>query len=104
MLQRRKGAHLGPKIPKISQRILGTKTVHTSGTCLENVRTNKTKFKPYSHIELNTTTPNTIFKITTYCTKHTKNTKILSKIEKLNRQFTPKSRHAQTFPDTQSNP
>ena len=36
--------------------------------------------------------------------KNIKNTKILSKSWKANRLFTPKNRHAQTFPDTQLNP
>ena len=39
----------------------------------------KDKFKPCSHIESNTTNPNTIFKLTIYYTKHTNNAKTLSK-------------------------
>ena len=38
----------------------------------------KKKFKLCSYIQTNTTNPNTIFKITIYCTKYTKNAKIHS--------------------------
>ena len=39
-----------------------------------------------------------------YYTKYTKNTQILNIYPKLNRRFTPQNRHAQTFPDTQTDP
>ena len=64
----------------------------------------KRMFKPCFHIELNTQNPNTIFQISIYCTNYTQNAKILSRRRKVNRLFTSPNRHAQTFPDTQSNP
>ena len=42
-------------------------------------------FKPWSHIELNITNPNTIFKITVYCTKYTKHAQSLSNFWKISK-------------------
>ena len=70
----------GPTIPqhiKQIKRLLNTRIVHTSGTFFEKI--SKNTFKQCSHIESNTPNPNTIFKITIYCTRYTKHTKIRSK-------------------------
>ena len=85
-------------IPPNIKKIVDTKIVHTSGKMFEQMFENT--FKPCSHTESNTQNPNTLFKITIYCIKYTQNTKTLSKFGKVNRQFTPQHRHAQTFPDT----
>ena len=77
-----------PKSPQISKKMVSTKIVHTSGTLLgifgeklNKVSTNH--FKPCSYLQSNTQIPNPIFKITIYCTKYTKNAKILSNIWKI---------------------
>ena len=90
------------KIPKHIKQIVRTRIVHTSGTFLYfKFVFVKTTFKPCSHIELNTQNPNTIFKITIYCTKYTKNAKIhpmfwkiWEKIDKMkNEYFSNKSKN-----------
>ena len=73
----------GPTVPKISPQMFRTRTVHTSGTFFEIFRKmSKNNFKPCSHIELNTTNPNTIFKITVYYTKTPNMLKYFRNLEK----------------------
>ena len=75
--------NLGPKISKNLIIMVSTKCVNTSGTFLDLFSKKCQKsFKQCSHIELNTTNPNPIFKVTIYCTKHTNNAKIHSKFWK----------------------
>ena len=96
MLQRRKGPFRTPKSSKISNKYFVRELFTLLGHFFLK-KYSKTIFKLCPHIQLNTTNPNTKFKISIYCTKYTNNAKIHSKKHPIFQKVQKQIKHFQTI-------